>query len=65
MISVIIPTLNEEKALPVTLHHVLVQPGDYEMIVVDGGSVDRTCEIAKEQPQVRLLRATKGRAPHK
>lgn len=36
MISVIIPTLNEEKALPVTLHHILVQPGDYEVIGVDG-----------------------------
>lgn len=45
MISVIIPTYNEEVALPATLRHLLKQPGNYEVIVVDGGSVDRTCEI--------------------
>jgi len=48
MISVIIPTYNEEKALPATLHSLLNQPGDYEVIVVDGGSTDRTVEIAEE-----------------
>jgi rSAM/selenodomain-associated transferase 2 len=62
MISVIIPTLNEEKMLPVTLRHVLIQSGDYEVIVVDGGSVDRTCDIATTEPTVRLLTAPKGRA---
>jgi rSAM/selenodomain-associated transferase 2 len=41
---------------------VLIQSGDYEVIVVDGGSVDRTCEIAQSAPAVRLLRAPKGRA---
>jgi glycosyltransferase involved in cell wall biosynthesis len=30
MVSVSIPTLNEEKALPLALAHVLVQPSDYE-----------------------------------
>ena len=62
MISVIIPVLNEEKMLSETLQHVLIQPGEYEIIVVDGGSVDRTCEIAHGEPVVRLLRAPKGRA---
>jgi rSAM/selenodomain-associated transferase 2 len=47
LISVIIPTYNEEKALPATLHHLLTQPGDYEVIVVDGGSADRTVAIAE------------------
>jgi len=47
MISVIIPTYNEETALPATLQHLLSQAGDYEVIVVDGGSVDRTCEVVK------------------
>ncbi len=46
MISVIIPTYNEEKALPATLRCLFAQPGDYEVIVVDGGSGDRTVEIA-------------------
>ena len=56
MISVIIPVLNEEKMLSETLQHVLIQPGEYEIIVVDGGSVDRTCEIAHGEPAVRSQR---------
>jgi glycosyltransferase involved in cell wall biosynthesis len=56
MISVIIPTLNEEKALPMTLAHVLVQPGDYDVIVVDGGSTDRTCDIANNERRMPVLR---------
>jgi rSAM/selenodomain-associated transferase 2 len=47
MISVIIPSYNEETALPETLRCLLVQPGDYEIIVVDGGSTDRTVDIAE------------------
>jgi rSAM/selenodomain-associated transferase 2 len=45
MISVIIPAYNEERALPGTLDALLEQPGDYEIIVVDGGSTDRTRQI--------------------
>jgi rSAM/selenodomain-associated transferase 2 len=62
MISVIIPTYNEEKALPATLARLSSQAGDYELIVVDGGSSDRTREIALAQPRARLLTAQKGRA---
>ena len=62
MISVIIPTYNEEKALPGTLTQLSSQTGNYELIVVDGGSTDRTCEIARAQAQARLVTARKGRA---
>lgn len=62
MISVIIPAYNEEIALPDTLRHVLRQPGKYEVLVVDGGSGDRTSEIVRAEPSVRLLLAPKGRA---
>jgi rSAM/selenodomain-associated transferase 2 len=62
MISVIIPTYNEEKALPTTLAQLSSQAGDYELIVVDGGSTDQTCEIVRAQPRARLLTARKGRA---
>ncbi len=62
MISVIIPTLNEEKALPETLPHLLRQQGDFEVIVVDGGSIDRTGAIVRRERAVRLLTAPKGRA---
>ena len=45
MVSVIIPAYNEEKALPHTLRELLRQSGDYEVIVVDGGSTDCTRAI--------------------
>lgn len=62
MISVIIPALDEERALTGTLAGVLAQPGACDIIVVDGGSRDRTCAIARSTPGVRLLRAPRGRA---
>ena len=46
-ISVIIPTLNEEAHLPVTLRQ-LAEHSDVELIVVDGGSTDTTVEVARE-----------------
>jgi rSAM/selenodomain-associated transferase 2 len=45
-IAVIIPTLNEERALPDTLASV-AQLGFDELLVVDGGSTDRTQEIVE------------------
>jgi rSAM/selenodomain-associated transferase 2 len=72
MVSVIVPVLNEEKALPDTLRALLAEPGNYEVLVVDGGSTDRTCAIVSGlalSPQhsafipIRLLSAPKGRAP--
>jgi len=62
MVSVIIPAYNEEKALPRTLHLLFQQSGRYEVLVVDGGSQDRTVLIASHEPRARLLIAPKGRA---
>ncbi|MDP3091602.1 MAG: TIGR04283 family arsenosugar biosynthesis glycosyltransferase [Nitrospira sp.] len=62
MVSVIIPAYNEEKALPATLQALVAQPGDYEVILVDGGSADRTAKLAGAVPAVRVLAAPKGRA---
>jgi len=59
MLSVIIPTLNEEKYLPLLLESIKkqdfkprtrtssVRGMDYEIIVADAGSTDKTVEIAK------------------
>ncbi|MGE0469195.1 MAG: TIGR04283 family arsenosugar biosynthesis glycosyltransferase [Nitrospira sp.] len=47
MISVIIPAYNEEKVLPATLQALLTQPGEFETILVDGGSTDQTHAIAE------------------
>lgn len=62
MISVVMPTYNEEIALPATLAQLLAQPGDFEVLVADGGSGDRTRELVRAEPRVRLLTAPKGRA---
>ena len=62
MISVIIPAYNEEQALPATLQRLAEQGTEHEVIVVDGGSADRTCEIARSTARVQLLFAPKGRA---
>ncbi|MGE3152990.1 MAG: TIGR04283 family arsenosugar biosynthesis glycosyltransferase [Nitrospiraceae bacterium] len=62
MISVVMPVYQEERALPATLRSLLGQEGDYEVLVVDGGSTDRTCELVCAEPRARLLRAAKGRA---
>jgi glycosyltransferase involved in cell wall biosynthesis len=50
MLSIIIPTLNEEKYLPLLLEEIKKQKsaGDYEVIVADAGSADKTIEIAKK-----------------
>jgi rSAM/selenodomain-associated transferase 2 len=62
MISVIIPALNEEQALPRTLAALFGQAGRYEVIVVDGGSRDRTVAIAESWAAVTVVRAQRGRA---
>ena len=47
-ISVVIPTLNEAGELPETLRRAQAVPEVTEIIVVDAGSSDSTCEIARE-----------------
>lgn len=64
MISIIIPVYNEEKKLPLLLEHLEASSSGYisEIIVVDGGSSDRTPEIAKDHPKVFYIPSEKGRA---
>lgn len=47
-ISVVIPAYNEEKNIKETIERVRKTSGDYEIIIVDDGSRDRTYEIAKQ-----------------
>jgi len=51
MISIIIPTLNEENYLPKLLDSFKKQnlKEDYEVIIADAGSTDTTVEIAKKK----------------
>jgi rSAM/selenodomain-associated transferase 2 len=48
MISVVIPAYNEERALPNTLRALFTQQGEFEVIVVDGGSTDGTLNVLRE-----------------
>lgn len=61
-LSIIIPVLNEAKALPATLDCVERLAGQSELIVVDGGSTDASKKIAAAVSRVRLISADRGRA---
>jgi rSAM/selenodomain-associated transferase 2 len=58
-ISVIIPTLNEAAYIAQTLRSVRAEK-PREILVVDGGSSDATCELAREAD--RVLHGPRGRA---
>lgn len=62
-ISIIVPTLNEEKALPGTLQNIAASAPDCEVIIVDGGSADRTREVVREFTAMPVvwMDAPKGR----
>lgn len=59
MLSIIIPTLDEAATIGKTLSHTQRLQGDYEIIVVDGGSTDPTRKIA-EQRGVRIVKSKRG-----
>ncbi len=63
MISVIVPTYNEEKNIErclMALEKQNMQRDEYEIIVVDGHSKDRTVEIAKKCADKVILQKSKG-----
>ncbi len=60
-ISIIIPALDEEEALPATLERALGQPGPKEIMVADGGSGDATRQIA-EDAGATVVCSPRGRA---
>ena len=47
-LSIVIPTLNESRSLQKSLEAVACIRGKIEVIIVDGGSADRTTEIARQ-----------------
>ena len=65
MISIIIPTLNEEKFLPLLLTSLTEQSErDFEVIVVDGNSKDKTIQVAQtfknKLPKLTILTSQPG-----
>lgn len=66
MISIITPVLNEEKNIRPFLSHLDSLDGDFELILVDGGSSDRTVEEARKwrdsfNHDLRILGTCRGR----
>jgi glycosyltransferase involved in cell wall biosynthesis len=58
LVSVIIPARNEEVSLGACLDSLAAQTGvDFEIIVVDDNSTDRTREIAASFPKVKVIEA--------
>ena len=60
MISIIIPVLNEEEIIEDTLKSLKKQKGDFELIVVDGGSTDQTKEITNRYQNI--ISSRRGRS---
>lgn len=61
LVSILIPTFDEEGELPGVLDHVASLPGRWEEIVADGGSRDGTVEIARAR-QVAVVQRGSSRA---
>ncbi len=59
-LSVIIPTLNEEAKIALAVERANAL-APHEVLIADGGSSDRTVEIARELP-CRVIEAPRGRA---
>jgi glycosyltransferase involved in cell wall biosynthesis len=59
-ISIIMPVLNEELLIAQTLAATRQIIGDAELIVVDGGSDDRSAALAR--PYAHVVHARRGRA---
>ena len=60
MISVIIPTLNEEICIEDTVHPAR-DGGDIEIIIADGGSIDSTLSVVQHFSD-KIISSPKGRA---
>lgn len=62
LISIVVPTLNEETEIGITIDALERLSGEKDLIVVDGGSEDRTAEIAAGRG-VQVLHSERGRGP--
>jgi rSAM/selenodomain-associated transferase 2/rSAM/selenodomain-associated transferase 1 len=61
LVSIVVPTLDEAEALPGLLDHLARLPGNFEVIVSDGGSRDPTTQIATTHPlEPRVLERQHG-----
>ncbi len=63
LVSILVPTLDEERELPSLLDALATLPGHWELVVADGGSRDTTAALARSHPTAPVvLEARGGRA---
>jgi len=60
LVSVVVPTFDEERELPAVLDHLAALRGRWEVVIADGGSGDRTTAIARERG-IRVIAEGDGR----
>jgi len=60
MVSVIIPTYNEESRIAVLLRHLRAQAPDGDIIVADGSSADATAALAEPYANIVVTEANRG-----
>jgi len=68
LLSILIPTYNREAYIEQCIASVLEQPfSDFEIIISDNASTDRTCEIIQNiqagEPRIKLLRQPSNMGP--
>jgi rSAM/selenodomain-associated transferase 2 len=61
LVSIVVPTLDEARALPPLLDHIATLPGRFEVVVADAGSDDGSAQIAAQHPlEPRVLEQRHG-----
>ncbi len=61
LVSVLVPTLDEERRIGATLDHLAGLEGRFEVVVADGGSRDATVALARRNPSApRVVVAARG-----
>ena len=61
MISIIIPVLNDVRGLRQTLASLVTEKEGHEVLVVDGGSIDGSTQLARETSWAKLVKADGGK----
>jgi rSAM/selenodomain-associated transferase 2 len=62
-VAAVIPTFDEAEEVPRVLDHLAVLPGEWEVVVADGGSRDGTVDVARSHPLApRVIERRGGRA---
>jgi len=65
LVSVVIVNLNGERYLKACLDSIMDQKAEFEVLVVDDGSTDKSIKIIEEYKQVQLIKLRQNQGPAK